>query len=85
MSNKELNYSIYFEEITPRPSRGSYELYHYGEMEFLDEQYPFTLVEMYDSNIGYTSYEVTWVEGTPDNFVSQLEDAIVDEYEEEIK
>ena len=47
-------------------------------MEFLDEVYPFTLVEMYNDNIGHTSFEVTWVEETPDSFVSELEDAIVD-------
>lgn len=83
MSHQELNYEIYWEDITPRPSRGTYELFHYGQMEFLDEQYPFTLVEMYNDNIGNTEFEVTWVEGTPDSFVSELEDAIRDSYEEE--
>lgn len=83
MSNKELNYEIYWEDITPRPSRGTYELYHYGEIEFLDEQYPFTLVEMYDDNIGNTEYELTWVEGTPDSFITELEKAICDSYEDE--
>ncbi|MEY4572170.1 MAG: hypothetical protein RLZ10_1396, partial [Bacteroidota bacterium] len=53
MSHKELNYEIYWDDITPCPSSGSYELYHYGEIEFLDEQYPFTLVEMYNDNIGH--------------------------------
>jgi hypothetical protein len=84
MSNKELNYEITWEEITDRPSKGNYELYHYGELEFLDEAFPFTLVEMHNENIGHTSYEVTWVEGTPDNFVSELEDAIQDSYEDEL-
>jgi len=39
--------------------------------------------EMYNDNIGHTSFEVTWVEDTPDSFVSELEDAIVDSYNEE--
>lgn len=84
MSNKELKFEIYWEDITPQPSKGTYELYHYGEMEFLDEQYPFTLVKMYNDNIGNTEYEVTWVEGAPDNFVSELEKAIKDSYEDEL-
>ena len=84
MSNKELNYEITWEEITDRPKSGTYDLFHYGEMEFLDETYPFTLAEMHNDNNGYTSYEVTWVEGTPDSFVSELEDAIVESYEDEL-
>ena len=84
MSHKELNYEISWDEITPCPKSGTYELYHYGEMEFLDEVYPFTLVEMYNDNIGHTSFEVTWVEETPDSFVSELEDAIVDSYNDEL-
>ena len=82
MSTKELNYEIYWEDITPRPSKGTYQIFHYGEIEFLDEQYPFTLVEMYDDNIGNTEYELTWVEGTPDSFVTELKKAICDSYEE---
>ena len=84
MSYKELKFEIYWEGITPQPPKGTYELYHYGEMEFLDEQYPFTLVKMYNDNIGNTEYEVTWVEGAPDNFVSELEKAIKDSYEDEL-
>ena len=83
MSYKELNYVITWDEITPCPKSGTYELFHYGEIDFLDEVYPFTLVEMYNDNIGHTSFEVTWVEYTPDSFVSELEDAIVDSYNEE--
>jgi hypothetical protein len=83
MSNKELNFKIYWEDITDRPEKGNYQLYHYGELEFLDESFPFTLVEMHDENIGYTSYEVTWVEGSPDNFVSELEKEIENSLEDE--
>lgn len=85
MSKKELNYSIYFEDITPRPEGGTYELFHFGDLEFLDEQFPFTLIESYDGNIGSTNFEVVWVEGTPEDFVSELEDAILEEYEEKSK
>ena len=84
MSNKELEYKITWEEITDSPSRGNYELYHYGELVFMDETYPFTLTEMHNENIGHTSYEVTWVEDTPESFVSELEDAVVESYEDEL-
>lgn len=84
MSYKELNYEINWEDITPRPSKGNYDLYHYGSLTFLDEEYPFTLAEMYNDNIGNTEFDITWVEGTPNDFVSELEDAIKDSYEDEL-
>lgn len=84
MSNKEINYKITWEEITDRPESGNYDLFHYGELEFMDKTYPFTLVEMHHENNDWTGYEVTWVEDTPDSFVSELEDAINASYEDEI-
>ena len=83
MSHKELKYEISWDEITPCPKSGTYDLYHYGEIEFLDEIYPITLIESYNDNNGHTGFEVVWAEGVPDNYVSELEDAIVESYNEE--
>lgn len=84
MSDKELNYKITWEEITDRPSKGYYQLYHYGELEFLNKAFPFTLTEMHDGNVDHTSYEIVWVDDTPEDFVSELEDAIEESYEDEL-
>lgn len=84
MSKTELKYEIYWEDITPTPSSGSYQLFHFGELEFLDEVYPFTLIEMYDENIGYTSFELTWVEGEPKGFEKEFQEIIIDSYEDEL-
>lgn len=91
MAEKELKYEIIWDEITDRPKNGNYSLFHYGDLEYLGETYPFTVAEMHDENIGYTSYEFTWVEGCPDGSdffepsedVLKLQKAIIDSLEDE--
>lgn len=91
MTDKEIAYEITWDEITDRPKSGNYQLFHYGELEFNEGTFPFTLAEMYDDNIGYTSFEITWVEGYPngdkvfstDRIVSELENAIIDSLDDE--
>jgi len=71
---------ITWEEITPRPNGGNYDIYHYGIIKVNGVDFEFTLCEMYNSNNDYTCYEVTWVNDTPEN-ASELETAIQTNYE----
>lgn len=81
---------IKWDEVTPRPmGGGNYVLYHYGEVEFMDKTYSFTLVEMHTGVNDWTDHEVTWVDGVPDGnviyptekFVMELENDIINSKE----
>lgn len=84
---------IEFEDLTyPRPKIGYYTLYHYGNL--IDDEgneFPLTVVEMYDGNTDYANHEITWVEDTPknheeltDKIISALEDCYEDMEQEEV-
>lgn len=72
---------ISFDEIS-RLRSGNATLWHFGTAEVDGKEYDFTLAEMVDNN--WSSFEVTWVDGTPENNV-ELEDFLIDEYQEEAR
>lgn len=55
--------------------------WHYGDVVVNGVTYPFSLCEMYEPNTGTSSYEVTWVEETPENSVD-LEKMIKNKFDE---
>lgn len=73
--------AITFEEIS-RLKSGNATLWHYGEVKVGEAEYPFTLAEMVDNN--WSSFEVTWVEQTPENNV-EIEQEIIDQYQDEAR
>ena len=54
--------------------------WHYGTVKQNGKEYPVTVCEMYESNSGTSSFEVTWVEETPENSV-ELETLILEKFE----
>lgn len=50
--------------------------WNYGTLKKDDNEYPFTLLEMYDENSDYSVYEVTWPENEPENS-KELENKII--------
>jgi len=72
---------ITFDEIS-RLRSGNATLWHYGEVRIGEITFPFTLAEMVDNN--WSSFEVTWVEGTPQD-QDELEQEIIDQYQEEAR
>ena len=62
---------IEFDAITPINDHSSM-VWHYGSVTQGKKKYDFTLCEMYDSNSGTSSYEVTWMDETPPNFSENL-------------
>lgn len=55
--------------------------WHYGNVEQDNKEYPFTLLEMYDSNSDSSEFELTWCDDTPDNSDS-LEKQILEKFSE---
>lgn len=68
---------ISFDEIS-RLESGNATLWHYGTAEVHGKGYEFTLAEMVDNN--WSSFEVTWVEDTPQNKVV-VEKVLMEEYD----
>lgn len=46
-------------------------MWHYGEAIKDNKSFPFTLCEMYDSTTNTSSFEVTWIEETPEGITDQ--------------
>lgn len=67
---------ITFEEIS-RLSSGTATLWHYGTATIDGKDYDFSLAEMKDNN--WSSFEVTWVDETPENH-EDLDRAVIDAY-----
>jgi len=53
--------------------------WHYGNVEQNDKEYPFSLLEMYDSTSGTSQFELTWCDETPIN-ADELEDEILSNF-----
>lgn len=68
-------------EVTKTKGRKPSMVWHDGILILNGVEYPFTLCEMYESNTGTSSYEVSWVEGTPENS-EELEKMIEDKFDE---
>jgi len=45
--------------------------WHYGEVIIDEKSYPFSICEMYDSTTNTSTFELTWVEDTPENITDQ--------------
>lgn len=56
-------------------------IWYYGDVVVNGFTYPFSLCEMYEPNTGTSSYEVTWVDETPENSKG-LEKMIEDKFDE---
>ena len=54
-------------------------VWHYGTLTDVDSDYPFTLCAMYEPLNDTYSYEVTWVEGTPEN-AEKFEQEIISQF-----
>jgi len=70
---------ITFEEIS-RLKSGTATLWHYGTATIGDKGYDFSLAEMRDDN--GSSFEVTWMDETPENH-TEIESQVVSAYDEE--
>lgn len=70
---------INFEEISKLES-GDATLYHYGVAEVNGEEFEFTLIEMVTND--YSSFDITWVDETPEN-QEVIESQIMDTYSQE--
>ena len=70
---------ITFDEIA-RLKSGNATLWHYGTAEVGGKGYDFSLAEMVDNN--WSSFEVTWVDETPENH-HEIEKLVLEEYEVE--
>lgn len=51
-------------------------VWHYGDVIINDEEFPFSVLQMYDVNSDSYAYEFTWVEKTPDNILKIQEKII---------
>lgn len=70
---------ITFEEIS-RLKSGTATLWHYGTAKVNGKDHDFSLAEMRDNNS--SSFEVTWVDETPENH-TEIEREVISAYEEE--
>jgi hypothetical protein len=64
---------IIFENDTDRQGAWTW---HYGTLEQEDKEYPFSVCEMYEPTSGTSTFEVMWIEGTP-NFADHCEAEIL--------
>jgi hypothetical protein len=55
--------------------------WHYGTY---NEQYPFSICEMYEPLNDTSSFEITWIEETPENS-SEIESEILNELEKKFR
>ena len=53
--------------------------WHYGNVELNDNEYPFSVLEMYDSTSGTSQFEITWCDDTPTNSY-ELENEILNSF-----
>ena len=68
---------ITFDEIS-RLKSGNATLWHYGVAEVDGKEYDFSLAEMVDND--WSSFEVTWVDETPDNH-EETDRLVIERYE----
>lgn len=71
--------TISFDEIS-KLSSGTATLWHYGTATVSGKNYDFSLAEMRDNN--WSSFEVTWVDETPENH-TEIDKEVISAYEEE--
>lgn len=75
---------VEFDEIHVPDYKGNSTNYYYGRVHFNGKYFEFTIVEMYDSNSDSSSFEVTWVDKTPQKskeLEDKIENKLIDEQE----
>jgi hypothetical protein len=72
---------ITFDEIS-RLKSGTATLWHYGTAKVNGKEYDFSLMEIVDDN--GSSFEVTWVDETPENH-QETDRLVIERYEIESK
>ena len=64
---------IKFDEIEKQKSCW---IFHYGNVKINNEEFPFTLFEMYDATSDTSGFDVTWVENQPTDYEMVNEEII---------